>query len=202
VTRTVRNLLLALLLIVVVIVAGRTHLFRTTPTTTTSTTVVSTTTTTASTSSTTTTTSASLTTCRGSGFTGSNVGSEGAAGTGYDVITLTKVSAGTCVVDGYPLITLQGAHGVVESSFSFSDSTNFPAAPANAGASAHTVNTGDAIDIQFRYSDVPTGTQVCPSIVQVNVQFVAGDTSVPVSVPYPISPCPGGPIGVSAFYPA
>jgi len=116
-------------------------------------------------------------------------------------MTLTKVSGGTCVVNGYALLTFQGAHGVTESTLRVSDSTDFPSAPANVGATSYSVSDGGRIDVQFRYSDVPTGTAACPSVVQVDVQFVAGDTAVPVSFPYAITPCASTEVGVSAFYP-
>lgn|GEM_PF-963463 len=199
--RAVRAVLIVVVLVVLVTV-GRHFIHANTPTTTTTTTSTSTTTSTPSSTSsptTSTTTRASLTTCRGSQFTGVNVGSEGAAGTGYDTMTLTKVSSGSCVVDSYPLVTLQEAKGVVESNYKTTDSTNFPA-PANAGVTARTITVGQKISVQIRYSDVPVGTEACPEVVQVNLQFVPGDTSVPVVFPFPISPCVGEGISVSPFY--
>jgi len=200
VSRVTRNLLLAIALVVIGTVAGYAAGHRTSSTTTTSTTssTVATTSTTAVSS--TTTTTASLTTCRGSAFTGANVGSEGAAGTGYDVMTLTKVSSGSCVIDGYPIVSFLGAKAVVVTGLSVTDATDFPAGPARGAPRAYTVTPGAKVDLQLRYSDIPVGTQACPSVDQVNVQFVAGDTSVPVSFPYPISPC-GGTLWVSPFYP-
>ncbi len=202
-SRTLRNLILAVALIAIVVLVGRHSKLFHTNTTTSSTAPTSTVPATTSTTSASTTTSsvAQLTTCRGADFTGVNVGSQGAAGTGYDIMTLTKVSAGSCVVDGYPRLSFQDAKGAVETGLSLVDSTSFPAAPANAGAVAYTVADGGRVDVQFRYSDVPSGTQACPAVAQVDVQFVPGDTSVPVSFPYPISPCSSAQVGVSAFYP-
>jgi hypothetical protein len=202
VSRVTRNLLLAIAIVVVGLGAGYTIGHRSASTTTTSTT--STTSTTAATPTSaptsTTTTTVSLTTCRGSDFTGANVGSEGAAGTGYDIMTLTKVSTGSCVVDGYPIVSFFSAKGVVVTGLSVGDATNFPVGPAHGAPSAHTVTSGGKVDLQLRYSDLPVGTTACPSVAQVNVQLVAGDASVPVSFPYPISPC-GGSLVVSPFYP-
>ena len=200
-SRVTRNLFLAIAIVIIGLAAGYTIGHRSTTTTTTSTT--STTSTTVSTPTsvpTSTTTAASLTTCRGADFTGTNVGSEGAAGTGYDNMTLPKVSGGTCVVDGYPIVSFMSAKGVVVTGLSVNDATNFPAGPANGAPSAHTVTTGGKVDVQLRYSDIPVGTATCPSVAQVNVQFIAGDTSVPVSFPYPISPC-GAQLAVSSLYP-
>ena len=182
-SRTLRNLILAVILVVIVVVVGRHgNLFHSTTTSTTAPPSTSTTVTptTSTTGATTTTVPAYTTTCRGKDFTGENVGSQGAAGTGYDIMTLTKVTPGTCVVDGYPILSFQDTQGALETGLGFDDSTNFPA-PANA--------------------DVAAANETCPTVAQVNVQFVLGDTSVPVRFPYPISPCASSPIGVSAFYP-
>ncbi len=202
--RALRAVLIVVALVVIV-TAGR-HLFhRTTTTTTTTTTTSPPTTTTPSSPSTTspttsTTTAASLTTCRGTDFTGANLGSQGAAGTGYDTLTLTRISPGSCVVDSYPILTLESAKGAVVSNYATSDATNFPGA-ASGGAKMLTVSAGGKISLQIRYGDVPVGTEACPSVDQVNVQFVAGDTSVPVAFSFPISPCVGEGIAVSPFYP-
>ncbi len=148
----------------------------------------------------TTTNPVSLTTCRGAQFTGLNVGSQGATGTGYDIMSLTKVGGPSCVVDGYPLVTLYSAQGQL-TNFTWSHSTNFPSAPANAAPTAHTVVTGQKIEVQLRYAAIAAGTQACPSVLHAGVQFVAGDTPVNVPFNFPITPC-GNQIGVSGFYPA
>ncbi len=200
--RSQRNLILAVVIVVGGLFLGRYYAKH--PATTT-TTPPSTTSTTPSTSTTltppasTSTTVASLTTCRGSEFTGSNVGSQGATGTGYDTINLTKVSGNSCVVDGYPLVTLLDSHGAL-SGFTMTPSTNFLSVPANAAPLAYTVQTGQRISLQLRYATIAAGTQACASVSQVNVQFVAGDTPVTVKFAYPISPCASA-VGVSGFYP-
>jgi hypothetical protein len=127
------------------------------------------------------------------------VGSEGAAGTGYDIMTLTKVSGNSCVVDGYPIVTLLDSTGNIKR-FTLNDSTNFPTVPANAAPVAHTVVVGQKIDVQLRYSDIGVGTEACASVSRVNLQFVAGDTAVPINFAYPISPCQSV-VEVSGFYP-
>lgn len=204
-SRVTRNFLLAIAIVVVAVGTGygvghRTS--RDTSTSTSSTTSSSTTTPVVSTTSpsSTTTTAVSLTTCRGPDFTGTNVGSQGAAGTGYDIMTLTKVSAGSCVVDGYPVVSFLTGKGVVVTGLSVIDATDFPAGPAQGAPGAHTISTGAKVDVQLRYSDIPVGTAACANVDQVNVQMVAGDTSIPVSFTYPISPC-GGRLAVSPFYP-
>lgn len=203
-SRVARNFVLALVLVVVAVVVGSRigHHRTSTPTTstivtTTTSTTVTTTTTTVPTS--TTTVPASLTTCRGSQFTGTNVGSEGAAGTGYDIMTLTKTSPGSCVVDGYPIVSFLGAKGVVITGLSVRDAIDFPIGAAQGPPRAHTIAAGQKVGLQVRYADIPVGTATCPSVTQINVQFVAGDQSVPVNIVYPIAPC-GGALAVSAFY--
>ena len=200
--RSQRNLIWAVVLVVVVLTVGRYVIHRPASPSTTSTTITapSTSTTTTTSPSSTTTTAASLTTCRGSQFTGTNVGSEGAAGTGYDIMSLTKVSGNSCVVDGYPIVTLLNTQGVI-TGFTLSGSTNFPSAPSNAALVAHTVVAGQKIDIQLRYSDIAVGTHACASVSRANVQFVAGDSPVIIDFAFPISPC-ASVIGVSGFYPA
>jgi hypothetical protein len=114
-------------------------------------------------------------------------------------MTLTKVGGNSCVVDGYPIVTLLGSTGSIKR-FTLKDSTNFPTVPANAAPAAHTVAVGQKIDVQLRYSDIGVGTEACASVSQVNVQFVAGDTAVPIKFAYPISPCQSV-VEVSGFYP-
>jgi hypothetical protein len=115
-------------------------------------------------------------------------------------MTLTKVSGNSCVVDGYPMVTLLDSAGVLKG-LTLKDSTNFPTVPANVAPVAHTVVVGQKIDVQLRYSDIGSGTQACASVSQVNVQFVAGDSAVPINFTYPISPCESV-VEVSGFYPA
>ncbi len=203
--RSLRNLILAVVLVVGGFTVGRVFIHHTpTPTTTTTTPPASTTTSPPSTTtvpaSTTTTGPASLTTCRGSQFTGLNVGSQGATGTGYDTISLTKVSGPSCVVDGYPVVTLYSAQGAL-TNFTWSTSTNFPSPPANTAPAAYTVVAGQKVDVQLRYATLAAGTQACPSVQRAAVQFVRGDTPVSVDFTFPITPC-GNAIAVSGFYAA
>lgn len=200
--RSQRYLILAIVLVVAAFTVGRYIIQRPSTATTTITTTASSTSTTTSTTpaSSTTTSLASLTTCRGSQFTGTNVGSQGAAGTGYDIMSLTKVSGNSCVVHGYPIVSLFSSKGAL-TGFTLSNSINFPSVPANAAPVAHTVVAGQKIDVQLRYSDIGSGTQACASVSKVNVQFVAGDSPVIVNFAFPISPCESL-IGVSGFYPA
>ena len=184
------------------VVAGR-HLHETTttvttPSTTTTSTTVPASTSTSTSTSTTSSTVASLTTCRGTDFTGQNLGSSGAAGSGVDVISLTKVTAGTCVVDGYPVVALVGSGGVVHG-FSYVHSTQFPTAPANEGPARDTVADGSRVDLEILYNDVGA-SGACPSVTGAQVALVAGDTPISVTFAAALTPCTTTPLGVSAMF--
>ena len=58
----------------------------------------------------------STTTCRGSDFTGAFNEGQGAAGTIYASVTLTKVRRGAAPIKGWPILTLQDKLGAVAAS--------------------------------------------------------------------------------------
>ncbi|HEY5262702.1 MAG TPA: hypothetical protein VIJ08_00375, partial [Acidimicrobiales bacterium] len=95
----------------VVILTLSRHVIGTTSGTTTTTTVAPVTTTTLAT--TTTSSAVVATTCQASAFSGVFNEGEGAAGTVFASVTLTKHTAGACVIDGYPILTLQDKTGAV-----------------------------------------------------------------------------------------
>jgi hypothetical protein len=160
-----------------------------------------TTTVTAPTSGSTTTTLASMTTCQGSDFRGEYNEGEGAAGTIVASVTLTKVTTGTCTVDGYPLLTLQDQSGAVFSSTTSDQSpVQFPAAAANKPPTSHTVTNGASITFALGYSDVPVGTETCPSAVTISVQFSKNGSTTTVTPSYALEPCNAATIWVSPFY--
>jgi hypothetical protein len=86
------------------------HVVHSTPSTTTSTTIPHTTTTTPPSG---TTTTLASTACGGSDFTGVYNEGEGAAGTIEASVTLTKTTAGSCDLQGWPILTLQDKLGAV-----------------------------------------------------------------------------------------
>lgn len=167
----------------------------------------STTTTTTSTSTTTSSTTSTLasTACDASQFSGVYNEGEGAAGTIEASITLTKSGGVSCVLKGWPLLTLQDRLGAVLVSRtvdepSAANSFQFLNTQANAAPKALTLTSGDSVNFALAYSDVPAGTSVCPSAVTVSVQFISGGASVPVTPQYALQPCNGGEIWVSPFY--
>ena len=174
-----------------------------TPTTTTF--APTTTTTTSVSSSTSTTVATSSTTCTGNEFTGTFNQGQGAAGTVYASVTLTKATAGTCTVDGWPTLTLQDrTGGLLAVSLahvpSSTDSVQFSVPKANELPTALTLDQGSLTNFSLAYSQVQTGNTACESAVTISVQFVKFQTSIAVTPPYPITPCDAGKVWVSPFY--
>jgi hypothetical protein len=166
-------------------------------TTTTSTTTA---TTVAPSTSTSTTTTTVVAACDASSFTGALGLSQGAAGTATTSVTLTNGGA-ACQLDGYPLITLQDKTGeVLPSTVIDKAVVTFPDAAANAPASAFVVPQGGTAQFDLAYSDVATGTQVCPTAYTLSVQLLVGGASVPVTSTYGVAPCQHGTLWVSPFF--
>ncbi len=170
--------------------------------------LVSTTTTTTSTTSTSTsstTTTLAETTCNATDFSGVYNEGQGAAGTVYASVTLTKTTSGSCTLVGWARLTLLDRLGAVLPS----PATNVPSSgntfqflnsPANAAPKPIRLAMNGTVNFAIAYSDVPTGTEACESAVTVSVQFVAGGASIPVTPQYAVQPCDGGQLWVSPFY--
>ena len=154
----------------------------------------------------TTTTSASAApTCQGSAFTGLFNEGEGAAGTVYASVTLTKHSAGSCSVKGWPILTLQDkTGGVLPLNLVDQSGTNnaiqFSTAKANLAPTLLTLANGSVTNFSLAYSSVSTANTVCDNAVTISVQFATGGASLPVTPAYPIQPCDNGKIWISPFY--
>jgi hypothetical protein len=175
------------------------------PTSSTTTTGVPLTTTTVAPATTTTTTVASAATCSASDFSGVFNQGEGAAGTIYASVTLTKDSGATCSLKGWPILTLQDKTGAVLPialvDESGSDSAiQFPAAKANAAPSSLSLANGSSTNFSLAYSDVPTAKTVCDNAVTISVQFATDGATVPVTPAYAVQPCDNGKVWVSPFY--
>ncbi|HVA04509.1 MAG TPA: DUF4232 domain-containing protein [Acidimicrobiales bacterium] len=94
------------------------------------------------------------------------VGSQGAAGTFELTLALRNTSAAPCPMDGYPgaqLVDASGnelpTHVVSGGNFQFTDFAPGPITVAP-GASAY---------FNVAYSDVPTGTETCPTAAHIEV---------------------------------
>jgi hypothetical protein len=195
---------LAIFLAFVVIITVSRHVIDS-PSTTTTTHVPPVTTTTSVAATTSTTSGVAATTCQGSAFTGVFNEGEGAAGTIYASVTLTKHTPGSCAVKGWPILTLQDKTGAVLplSLVDESGSANaiqFPAAKANGAPSLLTMTNGSVTNFSLAYSSVSTANTVCDNAVTVSVQFANGGASVPVTPAYPVQPCDNGKIWISPFY--
>jgi uncharacterized protein DUF4232 len=182
-------------------------------TSTTTTTTTSTTTTTAQSTTTTTSTLASST-CSGSSFSGAYNEGQGAAGTVYASVTLTKTTPGTCTVDGWPIITLQDKLGGLltvtpidvpkaGNGFQFLTGTASDlTSAANRAPSLVTLAQNQSVTFALAYSDVAVGTAACGNGVTMSVQFAANGATVGLTPPSPIQPCDNGQIWLSPFYAA
>ncbi len=207
--RAVKTLLL-FIAFAVIVTLGR-HALHSTSTTTSTTTVISPVATTTTLATPTTTTTLATTTgsdCVASGFRGTYVQGQGALGTVYDSVTLTKTSAGSCTLEGWPLVTLADQHGSVVAttnvnvpSATQSSSISFPTPSANASPTTLHLTTGSTVAFSLAYSDVPIGNETCPSAYSLRVQLVSGGGEIPVSAQYPLQPCGQFTLWLSPFYP-
>lgn len=169
-------------------------------TTTTTTTINQTTSTT-----TTTTTTVAGTTCHGTDFRGVFNQGQGAAGTIYASITLTKTTTGTCTIKGWPILTLQDRTGGVLPSNtidlpSSAGAIRFPEAKANAAPSLLTLSNGSSTTFALAYSDVPVGSETCGSATSIAVEISKQGSSVSITPAYPQEPCNHGSVWVSPFF--
>ncbi|MHB8379713.1 MAG: DUF4232 domain-containing protein [Acidimicrobiales bacterium] len=167
-------------------------------------TTATTTTTTTTTTATTTTTTAN-TVCNATDFSGAYNEGQGAAGTVEASVTLTKTTAGSCTLTGWPLMTLQDRLGAVLASTlvdvpSASNNRQFTVAKANGAPKTLTLTQNSTTNFSLAYSDVPTGATACESAVTLSVQFSANGAAINVTPPYPVQPCNAGQIWVSPFY--
>ena len=170
-----------------------------------------TTSTTTTSSSTTTPTSSTTTTkpagtgCLGSDFRGQFNQGQGAAGTIYASVTLTKSSAGSCTLKGWPRLTLQdklGAQLPINPANlpSSAGGIQFPTSQANQPPSLLTLAKGATTNFSLAYSDVPTANSVCDNAVTMSVQLSVGGSTVTVTPLFALQPCNNGRVWVSPFY--
>lgn len=165
----------------------------------------SSTTTTTTTTTTVTSTTLASTACQATGFSGVYNEGQGAAGTIYASVTLTKSSPGSCTLKGWPLLTLQDRLGALLTSStsdasSSGNSFQFLTAQANLPPATFTVSQNGTAEFSLAYSDVQTGTTACPNAVTLSVQFALKGGVIDVTPAYPVTPCNNGQLIVSPFY--
>jgi hypothetical protein len=161
--------------------------------------------TTTTTTPTTTSTAATSDACVASDFSGAYNEGEGAAGTIYASVTVTKSTAGTCTLKGWPILTLQNRLGAVLPMTAINVPTvssgfQFLSAQANAAPTTLTLQQNGTATFSLGYSDVPVGTTACESAVTLSVQFVKGGAAIPVTPQYAVQPCDDGQLWLSPFY--
>ncbi|HSN03240.1 MAG TPA: DUF4232 domain-containing protein [Acidimicrobiales bacterium] len=130
---------------------------------------------------------------------------QGAMGTVYTSVTLTKDAGPTCTLRGWPALTLQDRTGaILPSTTNDLPTTNspitFPDVPANRAPTTLTLKNGATATFDLAYSNVPNGAESCPSVVTLSVQFVKNGSVVVVTPAYPPQPCNQGNIWVSPFF--
>ena len=149
-----------------------------------------------------------------SAFSGTYNEGQGAAGTVYASVTLTKTTPGSCTVDGWPLVTLQNKLGGLVAvtpidvpkagnGFQFLTGTASDlTSAANHAPSALSLTQSQSVTFALAYSDVTVGTQACGNGVSMSVQFATDGSTVGLTPPSPIQPCDNGQIWLSPFYAA
>ena len=165
----------------------------------------SSTTTTTTTTTPVTSTSLAGTACQATDFSGVYNEGEGAAGTIYASVTLTKSTTGSCTLEGWPLLTLQDKLGAILTSSTLDvpasdNSFQFLTARANDPPATLTLSQNGTAEFSLAYSDVQTGTTACPDAVTLSVQFVAKGSVIDVTPAYAVAPCNNGQVIVSPFY--
>jgi Domain of unknown function (DUF4232) len=195
VSRTLKGLAL---FFVVAIVYTVTHyaIDRHSPTTTT--------TTSSTTTSSTTTTTAATTSCSATDFAGRFNQGQGAAGTIYASVTITKSTPGTCTLRGWPRLTLLDAQGglittTTDDVPNATQSDVFLTPPqANHPPTTLTVADNGSATFALAYSDVSVGSS-CPSAQTISVQLPGGSAEVAVTASPAVQAC-NGTLTVSPFY--
>ncbi|MDE3081793.1 MAG: DUF4232 domain-containing protein [Acidobacteriota bacterium] len=164
-----------------------------------------TTTTTVAPASTTTSTPSGTPSCSARDFRGVFNPAQGAMGTVYASVTLTKDAGPTCTLKGWPTLTLQDRTGaVLPSTTNDLPTTNspitFPDTAANHAPRTLTLTNGATANFDLAYSNVPNGAESCPSVVTLSVQLVQNGSVVVITPDYPPQPCNQGTIWVSPFF--
>ena len=134
-----------------------------------------------------------------------DMGGQGAAGTVYGQIGITKNSGASCVLYGYALVTYQDGYGTVlpiHISHSPVDHLAFFAdSSANKLPTMVRMSIGSVAKIDYSYSDVSTSSSGCVTVTQVSLQLRMGATTIPVKLRTTgtFAPC-GGKTLISPYF--
>ncbi|MGC8498855.1 MAG: DUF4232 domain-containing protein [Acidimicrobiales bacterium] len=121
-------------------------------------------------------------------------------------MTLTKSTSGTCVLDGWPRLSLvspAGAPVAANVIYEPSQTTpfTFTDAAGNVAPAVLHVTSGSSVRFDFAFSDVPAANGAsCPSVGAIRVGTTAGPARTTAST-YTFTPCSGGRLLVSPFFP-
>jgi hypothetical protein len=148
---------------------------------------------------------ATVSTCPASAFTGLYNEGEGAAGTVYASVTLTKHTVGSCSIKGWPILTLQDKTGAVLDLNQVNETgtdnvIQFTTATANQAPTTLTLTNGSTVNFSLAYSSVQTANTICDNALTISVQFTKGASTVAVSPPFAVQPCDNGKMWISPLY--
>ncbi len=202
--RALYSLAIFFALLVVVTIAR--HGLGTSPTATTTTTTSTSVASTTVPPTTTTTVPVNPTTCLGSDFHAVGGYFQGATSTIESWVTLTKTTSGTCVLEGWPRLALVGTSGAPVASYVIPEPSEtspfaFTDSAGNAAPTLMHVASGSSVRFDFAFADVPsTNGASCPSVDVIRVGTTAGP-SMASERGYTFTPCSGGRLLVSPFFP-
>lgn len=152
----------------------------------------------------TTTTAAGPAPCAAGDFAGRFNQGQGAGGDVYASVTITKDTAGTCTLKGWPRLTLLDRQGgliptTATDAPNATTSGAFLSPPqANQPPRALTLGDNQSATFDLIYSDVSVGSS-CPNAVTLSVQLPGGAAEVTVTASPPVQAC-NGTLTVSPFF--
>lgn len=151
-----------------------------------------------------TTTTAPISSCSATDFTGRFNQGQGAAGTIYASVTITKNTAGTCTLRGWPRLTLLDAQGglittTTDDVPNATQSDVFLTPPqANRPPTTLTITDNGSATFALAYSDVSVGSS-CPNAQTISVQLPGGSAEVAVTASPTVQAC-NGTLTASPFF--
>ncbi len=151
-----------------------------------------------------TTTTAGPAGCAAGAFAGRFNQGQGAGGDVYASVTITKDTAGTCTLEGWPRLTLlDRLGGLIPTTATDAPNATVSGAflsppQANQPPRALTLGDNQSATFDLIYSDVSTGSS-CPSALTLSVQLPGGAAEVVVTAVPPVQAC-NGVLTVSPFF--
>ncbi len=119
--------------------------------------------------------------------------SDSSAGHLVYAVVLSNAGSQTCTLEGYPTLTLEGGDSPISTT---QIDGNDGVTSVSTTPTLLTIPIGGSVSFVLQYSDVPTGTESCPTASYLDVQLPGG--SIASLVPSEIQAC-GGVIYASPF---